>query len=218
MNAETQIREHLFASYCEMSSKESSGMDDLTEKNVSCDGLGKLLLPSICCSFMVFATHFEEFPSDFSGLDSNMNCFRRVILQRVFSSPEPTQVICKKSHTLLGANQIKTILSLLQLRKDSILSSHSPHSLNAYTATLGQPPTPPESQEGQLKRCSCCLSEYPQAQHWAPCFWATCVLLAQELVNKITLPAPKCTCMSGFSQEGSSTQLGRCQLHFPIKK
>lgn len=155
MNAETQIREHLFASYCEMSSKESSGMDDLTEKNVSCDGLGKLLLPSICCSFMVFATHFEEFPSDFSGLDSNMNCFRRVILQRVFSSPEPTQVICKKSHTLLGANQIKTILSLLQLRKDSILSSHSPHSLNAYIATLGQPPTPPESQEGQLKRCSC---------------------------------------------------------------
>lgn len=80
MNAEAQNREYLFASYCEMSSKESSGLDDLTEKNVSCDGLGKLLLTSICCSFMLFATHFDEFPSDFSGLDSNMNCLRRVIL------------------------------------------------------------------------------------------------------------------------------------------
>lgn len=113
MNAEAQIREHLFASYCEMSSKESSGMDDLTERSVSCDGFGKLLLPSIFFSFMLFATHFEEFPSDFSGLDSNMNCLRRVILQRVFSSLEPTQVICKRSHTLQGAKQIKTIFSLL---------------------------------------------------------------------------------------------------------
>jgi len=60
MNAEAQNREHLFASYCEMSSKESSGLDDLTEKNVSCDGLGKLLLTSICCKFISLVTLNEE--------------------------------------------------------------------------------------------------------------------------------------------------------------
>lgn len=76
-NPKVQIHTDLLAPYCGMSSKESSGTDDWSsDKNLICDGLDKLLLPSVCWNFVLFATHLERSPTDISGLKSTSSCLR----------------------------------------------------------------------------------------------------------------------------------------------
>lgn len=184
MNAEAQNREHLFASYCEMSSKESSGLKKmwvvmalasfswLPFAAVSC------YLPHTLMSFLLTSLGLilTWTPSEGSSYEESSN-------------PHDQHKLFVNSHSLCwGQSESRPHLAFSQQRKDYISSSHSPCSLNVYIATLGHPPTPSESQGGQLKTCSCSLSQHLQTQHWVPCFWRTCVLLAQGCVTKITLP------------------------------
>lgn len=138
------------------------------------------------------------------------------------SNPHDQHKLFVNSHSLCwGQSESRPHLAFSQQRKDYISSSHSPRSLNVYIATLGHPPTPSESQGGQLKTCSCSpVTASPDS--------ALSSLLLEDLCIAGTRtchqnhppwrPAPECTFMTGFSQEGSSTHLVRCLLHFPIKK
>lgn len=156
INPEVQTGKDLLAPYCGMGSKESNGTDDWSfDKNLICDGLDILLLPSICWNFMLFATHFERFPADTSGLESALSCLRGSSY-REFSHahhqlntgprqlPASTVKPGASARTKQGWVQSKgrSQFILFKQKEGSVSFSHSPHSFIPYPAVSGQPPPP----------------------------------------------------------------------------